>query len=283
MYIKRIVVFVVTLFVNASVFAEPENMMGKVLIFDNAEKDLLVFNIDSKEMLNSINVSDQLRNPVLIISANQDIVSLHEHFGEDDYIVNLNTGLVSYKPDVVGTVVVPEGKKFYFEMVATGVRRLVFESEGNKKSLAEMKTLTVPRGHVVGNGAVSWFVRSEHSLIGFDFNGEQLHAILVDCRDAIYLGKGKNIFCLKESGEAVVVDMLGKELKVIEGLGVKDSLLAYSYERNEMYFARKSLSFKLNNFMKEIIDLYSYNLVTGELVLVKKHIANHGSGFGIIL
>ncbi len=65
---------------------------------------------------------------------------------------------VSYKPDVVASIVVPEEKMFYFEMVATGVRRLVFESGGNKKSIAEMKTLEVPRGHVVGNEAVSWFV-----------------------------------------------------------------------------------------------------------------------------
>ncbi|WP_065188799.1 hypothetical protein [Shewanella woodyi] len=282
MNIKRVVVFVVILFVNALVFAEPRNMVGKVIIFDNAEKDLLVLNLDSKEKLNSVNVSEQLRNPALVISANQDIVSLHEHFGESDYVVNLNTGLVSYKPGVVGTVVASEDKKFYFEMVSVGTRRLFFESGGNKESLTDMKILKVPRGHVVGNEAVSWFIRSEHRLISFDFNGEQLLTIQVDCRDAIYLGK-RNIFCLKESGEAVVVDMEGKELKVLEGLGVKDSLLAYSYERNEIYFARKSLSFKLNSFMTEIIDLYSYDLVTDDLVLVKKHIANHGASLGIIL
>lgn len=80
----------------------------------------------------------------------------------------------------------------------------------------------------------------------------------------------------------MIVDMEGKKLKTLKGLGAKDSLLAYSYDRNEMYFARRSLSLKLSSFLEETVDLYLYNLVTDERVLIKKHIANHGSGFGVI-
>ena len=281
MSFQRIILFMV-LFVSVTAFAGWRNMQGQVLVFNNSDQELLVMDVESKKMKGSFKILEKTRNPMIIIGANKQIVSLSESFGESEHIVDLSTGKVVHSVGTIGTVAISKNKKFYFEISDPGNKQLFYDDGYNKKKLVAIKSLKVPYGRVIGGEVASWFVRSEHRLISFDLEGNSLNSVSLDCRDALFLGEGKNIFCLMESGGAAIVDENGAVLEAIKGVGLKYSILSYSPEYGLVFLSKISLSFSMKSFMKEVVDVYSYSLDDGSLTLIKESVVGHGVGFNII-
>lgn len=255
---------------------------GNVLYFNNIDQQLEIVDIQTKEKAHSYRIFEAIRNP-LIIQSREGVVSLTEPFGKSEHVINLNTGDVKYSNSSAGTIVVSEGSRFYFETTDSEYKQLFFENIEGKKKLSLIKSLKVPHGQVVGKGFISWFVRSEHRLIIFDTQGELFASIPLDCRDAIFLGEGKNIFCLTESGGSALFDMNGVLLKAISGIGVEDGILSFSYDKGEIYFRHISLSFNLDRFLSEVVDVYAYDIQEDRLSLVGENVVRHGIGFNILV
>jgi len=257
-------------------------MAGNLLVFDNTDQALVVMDINKKVQSRSYKVHEKIRNPGVILGRN-DTVSLNEFFGEFEHIINLETGEVTYSPNTVGTVVTSDSSRFYFDMVGTDFKQLYFENKAGKKKLSLFDSLRVPRGHVIGADFVSWFNRDEHRLIVYDTEGELYASVSVDCFDAIFLGEGENIFCITESGDPVMLDMNGQLLKMISEVGIKDGILSFSHKKNEIYLKDIRVSFSIDRFMREVVDVYAYNFKLDRLSLIGESVVGHGIGFNVLI
>lgn len=270
------------LVVNIYLLVGCNGMGGQALVFNNADQKLEVIDIETGDQEASYRVENAIRNP-LIIQGQGRIISLTEPFGESEHIINLDTGYVTYSSNTVGTIVISEDSKFYFEIVDSEHKQLYFESSEGKKKLSLVRSLKVPSGHVVGSEFVSWFIRSEHRLIVYDVKGNLFTYVPLNCRDAIFLGEEDKIFCLTESGEASMFDKSGSLLEVVSGIGVEDGILSLSYDKSQIYLRRVSLALNMERFMREVVDVYTYSTKENKLSLVGESVVSHGIGFNILV
>ncbi len=272
----------ISLIMSISLLVGCKGMGGSVLVFNNADQKLEILDIETGDQEVSYSVSKAIRNP-LIMQGQGRVISLTEPFGESEHIIHLDTGAVAYSGNTVGTIVISEANKFYFETVDSEHKQLYFESSEGKKKLSLIRSLKVPQGHVIGSEFVSWFIRSEHRLIVFDVKGNLFTSVPLDCRDAIFLGEVGNIFCLTESGGAAMFDKSGSLLEVVSGIGVEDGILSLSYDKSEIYLRRISLALNMERFMREVVDVYAYSTKENHLSLVGESVVSHGVGFNILV
>ncbi len=279
MSFRNSVTFVVAAFISTLLFANQSASKEKIILFDNEHKNVLTLDINSKQELNSsAPIPDLNVNPNMIVSHNN-IISIHNFGRESEYVMDLTSGEVHYNPDEVGTIVVSKNKRFYFYTPSPREKsQLVFDYKYNKKVLSKING-NIPVGFIAGDEAVSWFTRFDHRLIVVDFNGKLLHELTIECSQAIYLGRKKNILCVKEAGKGFeLLDINGQHIKKLEGFRTRsDYIVNYSSQYGKIYFTRRKLSLKFDEyFLTETIHLYSYNIKNGNFELLLEHVPSYG-------